>query len=229
MASLQEFPVHRAPREAPPIDYAIKSYLPFVAATSFIPLIGLLTLLALALRSAVRGQPLRRPGSLLYTLYLILGAGSLLGGAPALYKAGRDYTFGVMNIWRYIRTVDDLLTYEALARLLAAGYLAVGLIIGLSLLLILYRRTYDAWYADLAVYLGNAAWFLVLADRPLRDFHYYPEMRRLLNIPPGVEPYDTIAPMFHTALAAGALAGALASLTAYALYKRRRPRTPHTH
>lgn len=226
MASLQEFPVHRAPREAPPIDYAIKSYLPFVAATSFIPLIGLLSLLALALWNARRGQPLRRPGSLAYTIYLILGAGSILGGAPALYKAGRDYTFGVVDKWRYIRTVDDLLAYNALARLLAAGYLAVGLVIGLSLLLILYRRTYDAWYADLAVYLGNAAWFLALADRPLRAFHYYPEFRRLYDIPPGAEPYDAIAPLFHEALALGALTGALASLAAYALYKRSRSRHP---
>ncbi len=224
MLSLQEFPGRAGPREAPFLDYAIQAYLPLVAATTVAPLVGLAFLHARAYILARRGRPLTRPGSLAYTIYLIAGLLPLMGGNAVSMKAILDNVYGSLGRWLYIRTWRDWDVYMGIAEFLSWFHLLAGLVLGMSLLLVFFRRSYDSWYADLLVYAGNAAWFIVLARIPLKDFHYTLQYVETHDIPPGARPFDVVAELFYTRLALGLAAGLAVSLGAYLLYKSRRAR-----
>ncbi len=209
------------PAVPPSVDYAVKTYMPFLAATVIAPLIGLLYVWIRSTHQARRGSIVTRPDHTGYSVYLIAGLFPLMGGAPVLYKLVLDYVYGRLATWRYITYPYHLDIYLSIARFLSHFYLLAGVAIGLSTLLIIFHKTYENWYMDLAIYLGNIAWFLYLTPRPLQEFKYTMYYVEHYHPPPGTQPYDLIEPLFHQRLYLGIAIGLTLTAVTY-LYSRRR-------
>jgi len=208
--------------QPPPVDAILTNYLPFLAALVVMPLLGLLGLWVYGLLQARRGRPLMRPDSTLYNVYLIGGYASLLGGALLLYKFVVDYVYGYNTgvPWRYIYTYLDMEKYMFIADLLTVSHFLAGLGLGLTLLLVYYRRTYENWWADLIAYAGNLGLYLYLSTRPLQRFYFAKQYIDMAGIPPGTRPYDLVAPRLIASLALGLLAGGALTAIVIVVWKR---------
>lgn len=219
-----EYPYPVGPAVPPSVDYAVESYIPFLVMTVVIPLAGLLFLWARGLLYAFRGKPLTRPDSMAYSVYIIAGLFTLAGGAAVVHKAVTDHVYGSLIPWRFIRSEYELDIYLGIASFLGKFFLLAGIALGLALLLLLFARSYDHWYADLVVYLGSIAWFLYLTPKPIKRFKYAYNYIQAHNIEPGAVPYSLVDPSFEKCLLLGFILGATVAMLVFIVYsiKRRR-------
>lgn len=212
------------PSVAPSVSYAVKSYLPYLVVTTVMPLLGLLYIWIRTIIAARRREYLGRPENTWYTVYLLAGLLPLIGGAAVLEKIVSDYVYGTTIPWRWISTDTDYIRYKQIAEFLANFYTIAGLVAGLSILLILLHKYYENWYLDLAVYLGNTAWFLYLTPKPLARFKYTTSYALSRGIQPGTSPFAQVSMMFREHFLAGFIMGAALALAAGVYYHRSRSR-----
>ena len=206
------------PPGPPPLSYAYRSYLPYLIATTVMPLIGLLYVALHILFATRRGERLLRPENPLYQVFLVGGVADLAFGAVVLYKLARDSVYGTLPPWRWIHTFDDLLVFERIASFLAKFYFIAGVAVGLSLLLILLYKYYEYWYVDLLIYLGNIGLFLYLTPKPLQDFKFTGHYMATHNVS-APTPYALVEPSLINAFSAGVVVGGLIAGVIYAYYK----------
>jgi len=208
------------PPGPPPLSYAYRSYLPYLIATTILPLAGLLYVALHTLVSARRGERLLRPENAFYQVFLIGGVADLAFGAVILYKLVNDSVYGTLPPWRWIDTFDDLLVYQEIASFLVKFYFIAGVACGLLLLLILLYRYYEYWYVDLIIYLGNIGLFLYLTPKPLKDFKFTGHYIATHNVTAST-PYALVEPGFLHAFSAGVFVGGLIAGGIYVYYKVR--------
>ena len=206
------------PVTPPSVEYAIKSYIPYLVVLVVMPLVGVIYNWIRTIYYARKKEYIQRPDNPLYSVYLLAGLFPLIGGAAVLYKIVLDYVYGRLPAWRWISSTLDLYTYQRIAEFLSNFYLVAGLVLGLSILLILLYKYYDNWYIDLVVYVGVIAWFLYLTPLPLKNFKYTTNFMKTYNITFGSRPFDSIENLFYTKLLAGFILGAVMATIAYVYY-----------
>jgi len=207
-------------------EYILLSYLPFIVALVVIPLIGLLVVWARGLVSALRGRPLTRPESTVYSLYIIVGIAPLLGGAFLLHKFVLDYVYGYsyVNPWRWIWSLGDWERFLYVASLLSKSHFLAGLALGLLVLIPWFRRSYEYWWVDTVVYGGNLGLYLYLSVQPLQEFKYTSGYAQTYGVNVTTRPYSVVEPILLKSLILGLILGLALSLTVIVLYERARRR-----
>lgn len=210
------------PSVVPTVSYAVKSYLPYLVVTVVMPLLGLLYIWLRTLIMTRRKTYYIRPDNTVYNVYLLAGLLPLIGGSAVLEKIVSDYVYGTTVPWRWINTATDMYTYMKISEFLSHFYLLAGVGIGLSLLLLLLYKYYENWYIDMAIYLGNLAWFLYLTPRPLARFKYTSNYIKAYNVDPLTQPFQLVSGLFAEKLAAGLIIGTSFAILAAVYYYRSR-------
>ncbi len=212
------------PPGPPSISYAYKSYLPYLIATTILPLIGLLYISIRTILLSRKGEVVFRPDSTLYAVYLVGGFANIAFGAAVLYKLVKDYVYGSLPMWRWINSLDDLVVYKGIANFVSKYYFIAGLVIGFSLLLIILGKTYEYWYVDFLLYVGNIGLFLYLTPRPFENFRFTSRFLKTHNVTVS-QPYDLVKSDFNNNLYLGIVIGIIISIIIFIYYNKKTIKT----
>ena len=208
---------------------AIDGHYPFIAATVILPLLlSFYTIQRHILKALLRGI-IEDPYDTIYTVGLILLAGSL-PMSLFLYKGAFDSTYlryaetpfgsgwytwnmitGPRDLELLLTIVEELKTYFALA----------GLAIGLSLLPALLRKLHGYWLIETPLLAMPPLIFIFLELRPLKNMRFASGAYTAGIAEPGSTPYELyIENPLMLSLAEGLLAGVAISAAVYLLVKQ---------
>ncbi len=211
------------------MGWILEDHLPFILTTLGLPLAAIVWAYIGHVYGVIRRGVIEEPYNVVYMILLFLSGGVLAGVDFVFFKAAYDATYltyryvggmggsGLVAIpWRFMNSMEDIAKLQSIVSSLKPLFFLSGIIVGMTVLLVLLRKLHRYWYAESLIIISGPLIFLYLETKPIRNMRFSTGIINLLNLQPGVTPWQVYAekPLLLS-LILGFIAGTAVSLIAY--------------